>query len=341
MLHRRVRAFEDYCLNVGAGLEALPEAFRLLRHCVDSDHAALFQCDHDGRFCGAFHEVALHAPQAREFIQQADNGADRAVVANLPAALDLFRLRAPVQLLRFDDAATRATPLYRDVIGPIGGREVLRIGLLSPKGPLGLIALVRGKGARGFSSHDAQNLLKLGRAWRRLLHNVDPERPELVEEGFVVISADLQIERADPIGRSLWNQMHDARFLPLPDTAALLYELTGTGSVRCLRGSGTFELSRIALTPWSTAKASTSTLVRLRKLVQPRIHQLTLMDRHGLSSMQKMVCLDLLRGRTAAEIAVDQGIAVRTVLSHTGEIYRKLDVRDRAELVASFCIARG
>lgn len=344
VLRRRFRAFEDFCLNVGAGVQALPEAFRLLRGCVDSDHAALFQCDLGGRMHGAFHEIAGHAPQALDFIDRARHGTDAIRRGDPPSVAELFAARVPMQLLRFDDEASRASALYRDVIGPIGGSEVLRIGLCAPgEAPLGVVALVRGKG-RGFSEADTHDLLALARPWRRLVQRMEAERLELVGEGFVMVSAEGTLERTDPSGRRLWNNMCDARFLPAFDADALLREIR-EGRAHAWRfelGPGTFELESIALEPMRPeptrpeprASGRGSTLLRIRQLAAPRVRQLMEMDRHGLSSMQKMVCLDLLHGRTAAEIAVEHGIAVRTAISHTRDLYRKLDVADRSELVA-------
>lgn len=341
MLRRRFRAFEDYCLNVSERDQALPEAFRLLRTCVDSDHAALFRCDTSGRMCGAFHEVPAHAPQAHEFIERARRGTDRTATSDPPSVAELFAARTPAQLLRFDDATSRASELYRNVIGPIGGREVLRVGLRAGTTPVGVLALVRAADQAGFDSRDQADLLALGRSFRRLLHD-EPraDADEQVGEGFLVISPDGNLLRADPAGRRLWNTMHDARFLPLFDGATTMRALTGPGAkaqLHCELGTGRFVLERIQLQDTDDGDpAHRTTLIRVRHTIAPRIHQLREMDRLGLSSMQKMVCLDLLRGLSHAEIAAEQGIGLRTAISHANDVYRKVGVHDRAELMAAF-----
>jgi ATP/maltotriose-dependent transcriptional regulator MalT len=71
---------------------------------------------------------------------------------------------------------------------------------------------------------------------------------------------------------------------------------------------------------------------------QSKAHETTLRLEDPLSERELEVLTLLASGKTNSEVAGDLFVSVGTVKSHTGNIYRKLDARNRAEALAR---ARG
>ena len=343
---RRFSALEDFCMNVETGDEALPEFFHLLRGYVDSDHAAYFHADEHGRICGAYHEVPQHTPHATEFIRRARAGTDARRAQDPPSVAQMFRMPVPLQHISFDGLAARESALYRDVIGPIGGRHVLRVGLRIGGRPAGFIALVRGRTARGFTETERLRALHAARPLRRLLRRSAAEDERiLASEGFLLVSRDGVVMDGSEEGWRLWELVQDRRFLPAPDRDSLLPSLLDdvskgapTGEfARSLRtGWGKFELIVVPLHGAERGTRREMFLVRLQRWVLARILYLRRMTELAFSSMQKLVCIDLLRGRTQSEIAADHGIGVQTAITHIRGVYSKAGVANRSELLQAF-----
>lgn len=338
------RAVEDYCLHAATGEEALPGFFSLLRSWVDNDHAAYFRTDEQGRVCGAYHEVPRHAQQAGEFIRRASAGTDATALPTLPSVAELFRMPVPVQTLRFDSPKSKENELCRDVIGPIRGEHVLRVGLRVGNRPAGLVALVRGKTQRPFLAAEAARLVEAARPLARLVARA-PAADErlLASEGFLIVSRSGQRLHVCPEGQRLWTLLEDSRFLPELDgqlaLGTLLAELDAAAVPELRRdvhtGWGKFELIAVPLRD-AAGGPQGAVLVRIRRWVLARLLHLDRMAQLGLSSMQKRVCLDLLAGLTQTDIAQEHGIGVQTVISHVRAVYDKAGVGSRAELQRLF-----
>jgi len=54
----------------------------------------------------------------------------------------------------------------------------------------------------------------------------------------------------------------------------------------------------------------------------------------GLSAAERAVALDLLEGKSNAEIAAARCTSVRTVANQVGSLFKKLGVHSRSQLVA-------
>lgn len=347
---RQWRAIEDFCTQVETGHEALPEFFRILRPYVDSDHAAYFLADERGRIAGAYHEVPQHSPQASEFIERARSGTDARVAHDPPSVGDMFRMDVPVQLLRFDGAMAEESALFRDVIRPIGGRHVLRVGVRVRNRPAGVLALVRGRTSRSFTDEDVARTVRVARPLRRLAHRPPADDERLLQgEGIVRVTPSGRPRQANREGWRLWELVEDERFLPRVDASVVVRSLLegspdadGERRTTIRGGWGDFEFEVLTLSATQGDRASSAAqgasddlcLVRVRHWILARLVYLRRMSELGFSPMQKLVGMDLVNGTVQSDIAADHGIGLQTVITHTRAIYAKAGVSSRTELVA-------
>lgn len=337
MKRRTYRAFEDFCLNVPGEHEAYPELFRLLRELVPCDHAAFFRTDAEGALIGGFHEVRDHTPQATKFMAlTSQSSTERQAHAALPTVHELFRMPEPIQELRFDTLQAQNSSLFRDVIAPIGGQHVLRVAVRDGHHNLGLLALVRNSRQRGFRATEGRELLCASRRFTRFLTaRTETTSRVLTLRGHLLATEDGRVTAADTAGEQLWAELDDARFLPAWDRRVLLQRLLRPGcpQLELALGRGIYRLTPQELRPLEGQHSTY--LIPIERWTSLRVHALTEMERFKLSSMEKQIALDLLRDHSQSELAQEHGIAVTTVITHIRSIYRKIGVRNRAELISA------
>lgn len=340
------RTLHDYCLTARSGTEGLPDYFRLLRRWVDFDHGAYFMADAGGRLCGGYHEDRSHAEQAAEFVRRARDGTDERSADDPPSVEAMFRMAqpVPVQLIRFDSRASQRSALYREVIAPIGGQHVLRFGLSVQGRPVGLLALVRGRSERGFQEAEVARAVESASPLARLLAPpVDEDERRLLGEGFLVLSSQGALLQACIEGERLWRMLNHDCFLPRVDAGPMLQSLCtglrqeGQRSVRKVFNNGWGQFELIAA-PLRSAEGGVIDAIhlRVRQWGLARVVHLRRMEELQLSSMQKRVCMELLRNRTQTEIAQTLQISPQTVISHIRDIYNKARVGSRQELLRVF-----
>lgn len=341
-----LRTINDYCLTARGGVEGLPDYFRLLRSWVDFDHGAYFMADGAGRLCGAYHEDHSHAAHAAEFVKRARDGTDERSPDDPPSVEAMFRTASPVpvQLICFDSRASQRSALFREVIAPIGGRHVLRFGVSVGGRPAGLLALVRGRSARGFQPAEIGRALETAQPLARLVAEpVVDDRRRQVAEGFMVLSPQGVVLQSCVEGERLWRLLGNACFLPRIDAEPLLQSIcseVGRDPLRAVRrtlnsGWGHFEL---LATPLRSMQDSSYGAIHLQvqQWMLLRLVHLRRMESMGLSATQKRVCIELLRNQTQTAIAEILEIRPQTAISHIRDVYNKARVGSRQELFQIF-----
>ncbi len=345
---KRLRAINDYCLTAHSGVEGLPDYFRLLRGWVDFDHGAYFIADGAGRLAGGYHEDRSHAVHAAEFVKRARDGTDERSPDDPPSVEAMLRttLPVPVQLICFDSRAAQRSSLFREVIAPIGGRHVLRFGVSVAGRPAGLLALVRGRSARGFQPAEIARALETARPLSRLMTEpmVEDQRRRIAE-GFMVLSPQGVVLQSCAEGERLWRLLDNTCFLQRLDPEPLLQSIcaeVSRDSGRPVRrtlssGWGHFELLATPLRPTQGGGDSCSTIhLQVQQWVLARLIHLRRMESLGLSLAQRRVCIELLRNRTQTEIAESLEIRPQTAISHIRDVYNKARVGSRQELFQVF-----
>lgn len=336
---KKLRSLTDFCLHSQSGAEGLPEYFRLLGDWVGCEHGAFFQAEPGGRLCGAYHEDAAHAGQAADFIRLSRESSREGT--GLPELQDLFQPAMPVQLLSFESSRARESRLYREIISGIGGWQILRVAVMEGGRPLGLIALVRGRGRCGFQRNETMALAEAAAPLAQLLSGQPAALPErqLMAEGVLLLADDGRILQSCAEGIRLWSLAQHQFFLPLLKGEDLLQSLlpadTGMTITRHLNNNwGQFEFRANRLQ--AASEQAGLVHVRLRHWGLAAVLHMRRMEAMQLSSSQKRVCLALLQNKSQALIADELGISLQTAISHIRQVYNRAGVSTRQDLLPLF-----
>jgi len=292
--------------------------------------------DTGGQHESGFPESSMRRLFEIEHVEQDD-------VDNLRA---LARRPGKVSLLsrsthgRLDDSK-----YYREILQPLGLTDELRILLRDGRRTWGLLVLCRDAHTRPFSSEDLAAAEALSvpacAALRRslLLSGVDsgplPDAP-----GWVVLDGDLGVRSMSPTAHH-WIEQLQERHAPGRGEAApyLLRALAvqargepaGAGAhVRAPTSAGRW----ISLRAWPVDQGGEPTTVVSVGPTDPADLTALVLDVYGLSPRARQIAQHLLLGRSTSEIALHLGVSAYTVQDHLKQIFDKVGVRSRRELVA-------
>jgi DNA-binding CsgD family transcriptional regulator len=240
---------------------------------------------------------------------------------------------------------------FRDVLGPVGIGDELRIPLTDRHGLWGCLDLMRSSDDRPFDDEDVVFLELvaplLATATRRSTaaatagDEVVPPSPA----GVIVLDADLDV-RASTAGARAWlAQLAPARFKHAHLAAlAVVYNVTA----RALSQSNLAPRARVraATGAWAIVEADLldpldrTVAVTIRPASPGEILDLRMLA-HDLTSRERDVVTCVLDGRDTRAVSEQLFLSPHTVNDHLKSIFAKTGVRSRKELVAALARRPG
>ncbi|MEU5475998.1 helix-turn-helix transcriptional regulator [Streptomyces mirabilis] len=292
--------------------------------------------DTGGQHESGFPESSMRRLFEIEHVEQDD-------VDNLRA---LTRRSGKVSLLsRSTDGRLDESKYYREILRPLGLTDELRILLRHGPRTWGLLVLCRDAHTRPFSAAELAVAEAVSvpacAALRRslLLSGVDcgplPDAP-----GWVVLDGDLGIRSMSPTAQHWLDQLQEQHAPGRGEGGPYLLralavqargEQAGAGAhVRAPTGSGRW----ISLRAWPLEQDGEPAVVVSVGPTEPAELTALVLDVYGLSPRTREIAQHVLLGRSTSEIAGHLGVSEYTVQDHLKQVFGKVGVRSRRELVA-------
>lgn len=292
--------------------------------------------DTGGRHESGFPESSMRRLFEIEHVEQDD-------VDNLRA---LARRPGKVSLLsRSTHGRLEDSKYYREILRPLDLTDELRVLLRDGRRTWGLLVLCRDAHTRPFSSADLTVAEALSvpacAALRRslLLSGVDsgplPDAP-----GWVVLDGDLGVRSMSPTAHHWIDQLQEqhapghggaAPYLLRALAVQARGDAAGAGAhVRAPTSTGRW----ISLRAWPVDQGGETTTVISVGPTDPAELTALVLDVYGLSPRARQIAQHLLLGRSTSEIAEHLGVSGYTVQDHLKQIFDRVGVRSRRELVA-------
>ncbi|SOE27329.1 helix-turn-helix transcriptional regulator [Streptomyces sp. OK228] len=292
--------------------------------------------DTGGQHESGFPESSMRRLFEIEHVEQDD-------VDNLRA---LTRRSSKVSLLsRSTDGRLDESKYYREILRPLGLTDELRILLRHGPRTWGLLVLCRDAHTRPFSAAELAVAEAVSvpacAALRRslLLSGVDrgplPDAP-----GWVVLDGDLGIRSMSPTAQHWLDQLQEQHAPGRGEGGPYLLralavqargEQAGAGAhVRAPTGTGRW----ISLRAWPLEQDGEPAVVVSVGPTEPAELTALVLDVYGLSPRAREIAQHVLLGRSTSEIAGHLGVSEYTVQDHLKQVFGKVGVRSRRELVA-------
>ncbi|KAF5997570.1 helix-turn-helix transcriptional regulator [Streptomyces sp. WAC00263] len=292
--------------------------------------------DTGGQHESGFPESSMRRLFEIEHVEQDD-------VDNLRA---LTRRSGKVSLLsRSTDGRLDESKYYREILRPLGLTDELRILLRHGPRTWGLLVLCRDAHTRPFSAAELAVAEAVSvpacAALRRslLLSGVDcgplPDAP-----GWVVLDGDLGIRSMSPTAQHWLDQLQEQHAPGRGEGGPYLLralavqargEQAGAGAhVRAPTGSGRW----ISLRAWPLEQDGEPAVVVSVGPTEPAELTALVLDVYGLSPRAREIAQHVLLGRSTSEIARHLGVSEYTVQDHLKQVFGKVGVRSRRELVS-------
>jgi DNA-binding CsgD family transcriptional regulator len=343
---REVQAEHELLRHCHSGLDVAAlrhQVLRSLRRLMTVDVAFFATADPDTLlFTSAFAEEPLGAATAR-FLDNEFGSDDVNKFASLAVSA--------THVASLDDATRSdrsASPRYRDIMGPLGLGDEMRVALIAGAECWGYLCLHREDDWLGFSPSEAAVMARLGphiaHALRQaiLLHG-SPATNDTLAPGVVLLADDLSVVAITPEAEHLLSLVDDARAsnLPLPVAvytvaAALAATERGTAASETLPSARV----RTMLGRWLNVHASRlhgrPGEQRIAVVVEPSEPRATvplLLAAHGLSPREAEVVRLVLRGASTQAIADALHISRHTIQDHLKAVFDKVGVHSRRDLV--------
>jgi DNA-binding CsgD family transcriptional regulator len=240
------------------------------------------------------------------------------------------------------DAATSgdrwSSGRYRDIMRPVGLGDELRVALTTGGDCWGYLCLHRTDHPLGFTPGEAAAVARVGphiaHALRQtmLLHGPAPAADDL-RPGVLVLADDLTVVAATPEADALLAQLEPAPRLPLPTVvyavAAALNRDSAVPSTRVRAASGRW----LALHASHLDGAGAGGIAVVVEPCAPRATVAIRLAAYGLSRREAEVARLVLRGSSTRAISAALHISPHTVQDHLKNVFDKLGVRSRRDLV--------
>lgn len=248
---------------------------------------------------------------------------------------------------------------YNVVLRPAGVMDCVRLILRTPQGrSIGALTLYRHEGSRRFLREDVQVLARLEACLAQVLQpgELDAGDCEVQDTALLVTTPMGQLLWASPEARQLMALAFGARWrqhtgLP-PNVQALLQRLAcirqgdiaGGGIAQdppqfdLRHAAGWFSLSATPLA--AAAGAAQAVGVHLTRRIPRPVHLLATLRTLDLPQRQHEMAYWLARGLPETRIAERMGISSNTAVYHRRQLYARLGVHSRPELLARLSCER-
>jgi len=343
-----------------SGPECIAPVLQELRHLIGFETSAYFHAAADGTLDAHVADDALLAPLSNHFGDPAVLRSEAELFDTvLQQGCDIARHpRGPqtlAQMLRVPRASLLRSAYYDRVMCPGGVADWLALPLRAPQGQaIGMLFLFRAEGGRAFSRSDAAQLARLEVNLARVLQPTDllADDSEVLREALLIAAPTGRPMWLSPEAESLlalafgwrWRGAHGGA-LPqplkllaqrvrwprpaqisaqLPAPQAEIRNAHGWFMLRALplaaAGQGGEEGEAVAIQITQRAARGARLLAALRAL--------------GLPQRQVELAWWLARDLPEPRIAEHMGISAHTVVYHRRELYARLGVASRGDLLA-------
>ncbi|MET4922514.1 helix-turn-helix transcriptional regulator [Streptomyces sp. PSRA5] len=266
---------------------------------------------------------------------------------------ELARRPVPVGLLRREiDGPPEHSPRYRDIIGPLGLEDELRILLRDSRGAWG--ALIIGLGDGPPLGPDALALAAglsrpLGEALRRFhLTERARQEPSPVSPALVMLDAGYRplhltssvaawFEDLPPDDRTVRGRATGSRPADLPPAVyALAAAVRAPGAADSLSSLvRTRSRGLVRLHAWRLGDQPPADVAVVVEPAGPGEHAALVVAAYGLTPRERDITALVLRGHSTAEISEQARLSAHTVQDHLKSVFDKTGVRSRRDLVAT------
>lgn len=252
------------------------------------------------------------------------------------------------QVLRVPKASYLRHPIYNEIVRPSGAHTFIRFLVRDGRVPVGSFNIGRGLHDRDFNDAELRTMARL----EPFISHALALRKEMPLSDFCDDSTAMVV--ADRSGQVRWLSPSAKALLPLMHGSALAPAVLHDGLQRTIRalvgiergqadaGIPTWRASNAwgrftARAYWLQPQESAESLVGilLERKVPREVRLMDSLRRLSLPARQEQVCRLLASGRSEEQIAHELGLTRNTVVYHRRQIYNRLMVDSRAQLVQS------
>lgn len=350
----RVQIRQLCCLGF-SGQQLVPSLLKSLRRLIGADSAAFFWVDVSGHMTDLYAERVLPSPATRLYFERyydADGSSFR------DSLVRRLRSREDVCVVTPSREHERSE-FYNDIYRPLGAHHVMYGIVREQARAIGQLSLYRPKAAQPFSSPERAELASV---MRYLAHGLSgaPLRNDTAtrfidsgDDAVILIDGRGEIHTMSAAARRLLALATQAgvRRRDVGDNAtagrSMLHELVGRlrssldvddarpPCVSVVNAWGRFVLRAYFTADEAGAGERALFAIRIARQEPLLLRFVTALDRLELSPQQREVAVGLADGLSNPELAARMGITVNTVASHVKQLFEKLDIHERSDVVTT------
>jgi len=337
------------------GEQLMPALLKAVRQFVDADSAGFFWVDSQGDMTTFYAERMLPTPARQLFF-------DRYFESRESSFRSVFRKRVqgiePVIAVT-PSAASERSPFYNEVFRPLDAHHVL-YGIVKEQGhAIGQLSLYRPKSAKPFSLAQRAELSSI---IRYVAHGVS-HRPQQAgdnvkfhdtdDEAVFLVARDGGIEQLSAAAQKLLalatqGQLgRDSTLAGIEDAARPILQGLATRLRKALTGETVGPPSLIVQNAWgrfvlrayaigdASPEDDSGIAISIKRQEPMLLKFVGALNELELSPQQREIAAGLAKGSTNRAIAQTMGISSTTVAYHIKQLFQRLDMHDRRELVAN------
>ncbi len=347
------------CLGLGRQI-AVPAILGELHALIPSYSNQFFWAGPNQELANLYDEGDVILPVLPLYVEEFHNKREREIVFTFAETMRRSRrsevMRYREKTLKVDEKQFEKHDFYNLVMRPTGIHDVLQLTVTEHGRSVGLLHIGRASRDPEFSERDRRLLLAIAPffAHAQMPSCADERMVESEDRGLIIAAQDGKIEYLSPqAGRLLALAQHEvlwSRGVSLPEPGAALppevmrlchdlvriFEDKTPSSVPVCRLANAWGL--FTFRAYWLDRAGEEREAGLIGIAIERLEPLALKFwRHAeklpLSGREIEVCLPLALGKSRAEIAGRLGVSENTAINHCRNIYAKLGIQSRAELV--------
>lgn len=347
------------CLGLGSQI-AVPAILRELHALIPSHSNQFYWAGPNQELVNLYDESDLLLPFIPFYLEEFHNKREREVVFTFAETLRRSRrsevMRYREKTLKVEERQFEKHDFYNLAMRPTGLHDALQLVVAEHGRSIGLLHISRECRDPGFTERDRQLLLAIAPflAHAQAEHTADDRVTESPDRGLIIATPAGAIEYLSPqAGRLLLMAQHPVLLSPgvslpgpgaalplevmqLGDDLVRIFENKAPSSVPAYQVTnawGVFTFRAFWLDRTAQEDAAPFIGISIERLEPLALKLWRLAETLPLSGREIEVCLPLALGKPRAEIAERIGVSENTAINHCRNIYAKLGVQSRAELV--------
>ena len=331
----------------------MPPLLKAVRELVGANSAAFFWVDQHGDMTKLYSERTLPEETMKAYFERYYGSGESA----FRRAFNERAGRADPVCAVTLSASTEQSPYYNDVMRKLDAHHIL-YGVVQEQGlALGQLSLYRAKAAKPFAASECAELTGI---LRYIGHGVSqPARPTSTDTGFADATDDaVFLMRAD--GQASGLSLSAQKLLALATQGHIGPQAAQDGIAerarstlsrlvdqlrRALAGGdvappvltidnewGRFILRAYAVTD-DPLDGNASIAVRIQRQEPLLLRFVDALGKLDLSPQQREIAAGLARGASNQELAQALGVSVNTVAYHVKQLFQRLDIHDRQQMI--------